>query len=615
MRTKIDKIINQYPVNYSQRIMTAHQDVVDWVEENKLTSSEKFMTKMYTAYYGVSDECSHGNKRNIDTWAGGLKYCGGCTTCACRLEDFRKDGISISKEAAEGQIRKLVNEKPKHFSKMISHRPELYDHVSACYGSTLPEKIYHFLNKNVDVVCGHGNLQKFKTIYDGYVSCGKPDCICINEKRSASCIKSIAAIPKEKKELSKAKRASTNLLKYNHINAGQSDHARAQHKLFYSNPDNVTLAVEKVKKTKAERYGDANYSNIDKIKNHWDSIPAEYWVSRYNNESYLILCDPTQLEKLTKEYSEFEIAEQLNVNVSVVYSWANKFNLRSKYESASEKLLRHKITSLLPSSTKVLCNKRTLIDCRKEIDIYIPSMKTAFEYNGLYWHHDLIPHVSEDYHYKKYADSLSAGFNLVTIFSDIMRLRPSAVMHIVREKLGMNSRSSAIDGCTIFEEYDPLEINQFYENYHFDAISGGDTTICLKNGSDIKAAMTFEQTDARTYELKYYATTGEVSGASKSLLDYFIKKYKTDTIYGYADHSYSNGGFYSKLGFDEVCFSGIDYFYVAGREEIRLSREEFEVIMVNDGYSVDEDFHALAVDRGLLRVWDCGKTLWKLKCR
>lgn len=126
--------------------------------------------------------------------------------------------------------------------------------------------------------------------------------------------------------------------------------------------------------------------------------------------------------------------------------------------------------------------------------------------------------------------------------------------------------------------------------------------------------MTFEQTDDRTYELKYYATTGEISGASKTLLDYFIKKYKTDTIYGYADHSYSSGGFYSKLGFSEVCFSGIDYFYVVGREEIRLSRGEFAVIMIDEGHSVDEDFHELAVDRGLLRVWDCGKTLWKMEC-
>lgn len=463
MRTKIDELIKQYPVNYTQRIIADHRDVIEWVEVNKLTTSEKFMTKMYTAYHSVSDECIHGNKRGIETWAGGLKYCGGCSTCPCRLEDFKKNEASISEEDATIQIRNLVSEKPKHFSKMISYRPELYEHVSTCYGSSLPEKIYHFLNKNVNVVCDYGNLQKFKSIYDGYVSCGKSDCICINEKRSVSCIKSIAAIPSEKKELSKAKRAYTNLLRYNHINAGQSDYARSQHRLFYSNPNNVKLAVEKVKKTKIERYGDENYSNIEKIKNHWNNLPAEYWVYRYNNESYLILCDPTQLEQLMKEYSEFKIAEQLNVNVSVVYSWANKFNLRSKYESASEKLLRNKITSLLPPNTKVLCNKRTLIDCRKEIDIYIPSMNTAFEYNGLYWHHDLIPHVSKDYHHKKYADSLSAGFNLVTIFSDIMRLRPSAVMHIVREKLGMNSRLGAIDECAIFEEYDPLVINQFYK--------------------------------------------------------------------------------------------------------------------------------------------------------
>ena len=53
---------------------------------------------------------------------------------------------------------------------------------------------------------------------------------------------------------------------------------------------------------------------------------------------------------------------------------------------------------------------------KRELDIYLPELKLAIEYNGVYWHNELALH--SDYHLNKTKDCLDKGIKLVHIFED-----------------------------------------------------------------------------------------------------------------------------------------------------------------------------------------------------
>ena len=134
MKDKIDELIARYPVNYSQRIVADHPDVVEWVEKNTKSDNPIFMVRMYSAYHDRPEVCPSGIKRHVETWKGGFKYCGGVEKCKCRMDEFAASGKSITEEEAVQIVQQFVSEKPKHFAKLVSHRPELYEHVQRCTG-------------------------------------------------------------------------------------------------------------------------------------------------------------------------------------------------------------------------------------------------------------------------------------------------------------------------------------------------------------------------------------------------------------------------------------------------------------------------------------------------
>lgn len=65
-------------------------------------------------------------------------------------------------------------------------------------------------------------------------------------------------------------------------------------------------------------------------------------------------------------------------------------------------------------SGEILLNSRKIIS--KELDIYLPDVKIAIEYNGIYWHSDEFK--QSNYHYKKTNECLSKDIILIQIWED-----------------------------------------------------------------------------------------------------------------------------------------------------------------------------------------------------
>lgn len=127
---------------------------------------------------------------------------------------------------------------------------------------------------------------------------------------------------------------------------------------------------EKTKQTKKERYGDENYNNSEQIVKTQIALYGGLW----GNKSY-------HTSKGEKEVLDY---------------------VKSIYNGT---IIENDRTQMKPNA------KNKWID-NHELDIWLPDIKTAIEYNGTYWHS--LPNLIESDHFKK-VQCESKGISLITI--------------------------------------------------------------------------------------------------------------------------------------------------------------------------------------------------------
>jgi hypothetical protein len=97
-----------------------------------------------------------------------------------------------------------------------------------------------------------------------------------------------------------------------------------------------------------------------------------------------------------------------------------------------------------------------------------------------------------------------------------------------------------------------------------------------------------------------------IGGASK-LLSYFIKTYKPKSILTFANRRYSQGNLYKQLGFKFIENTKPNYYYFLAGDIKRLNRFKFRKdVLVREGYDKDKSEHEIMLERGYLRIYDCG---------
>ena len=123
--------------------------------------------------------------------------------------------------------------------------------------------------------------------------------------------------------------------------------------------------------------------------------PSLPWKSKEKLENYL------KHNFGNKKPSLQEVAKSLNLAICTIGRVINEFNLRtyiSYYENYGENSLREFISQFI----EVFPEEYYISDKEGKyygIDIYIPSKKIGFEFNGTYWHSELFK--NSQYHQKK----------------------------------------------------------------------------------------------------------------------------------------------------------------------------------------------------------------------
>lgn len=516
--------------------------------------------------------------------------------------------------------------KPRHFVQILKRNKELMEYVELHTKnlglSSLLEKLFYVAYEQNNI-CPKGNIKPLKT-FNGYSFCGRANtCECAKNSVSNSVSLTKSLYTEKEKDAINVKREKTTLELYGVKNVGQIEDAKLKHREFYNNEIKVSAVVQGIKETKKEKYGDENYNNRDqaektcmeryKVRNPWSLNKDK------QNPLLIYLKDKEKLIDLFPKYSVQEIAEKLNVHTQTVYHYLNLYEFRDPYQSTFEKEIIFYLEEL--GITNIVSNTRKII--KKELDIYLPDYNLAIEYNGLYWHHEGVSHITKQYHYDKFKKCEEKGIELFSIFGDSWEKNKDIWKEKIKFKLGKCDKKVFARNTTIVE-LSPADTRYFLEKYHIQGYCTSSICYGLEYNNEVVAIMTFSKPrfnigknrGENAYELVRFVTSCSIPGGASKLLSHFIKAYNPNVVYSYSDNTYSNGNLYKVLGFTLEHEYKAGYWYFSPEKKKSYHRSNFtKYKLVDQGFDQGLTESEIMYNRGFLRIWDCGNRTWILELK
>ena len=404
-------------------------------------------------------------------------------------------------------------------------------------------------------------------------------------------------------------------------------------------PQQSNEVFQKGKDTKLKLYGDENYTNIEKAKitnleKYGVEFPAmnsiiqekmvksskNYYKAKilnsynniisYNSDSYEFPCD------CGKEHTF-----QINYKLMWTRSTSNTIlcticNPISKNISGLEIELKNFISDNY-SGNILISNKKIISPL--ELDIYIPDLKLAFEFNGLYWHSEV--NKENNYHLNKTELCEQQGIQLIHIWEDDWLYKKNIIKSIILSKL-KKTKSIYARKCEI-RELNNILYRKFIDDNHIQGYINSKIKIGLFYENELVGLMTFgnlrvamgkKTTNKNEYELLRFCNKlniNVIGGASK-LFNYFIKNYNPEKITTYADRSISQGKLYETLGFEYIGKTQPNYYYII--DNIRYHRFNFRKdILIKQGFDSNKTEHEIMIERKIFRIYDSGNLKFNYK--
>jgi len=406
--------------------------------------------------------------------------------------------------------------------------------------------------------------------------------------------------------------------------------------------NNLVSKKNKTKETLIEKYGDENYVNVNKMKEtniirygnvcsvHNDLISKNIKENRnkhkFDRISKIIEkedCEIIDVDsqknyklKCNKCNNEFVIDNQ-------TFYLRNKHNVQiclkcnpSISYSISENLLFDFIKENY--SGEILENSRQIIS-PYELDIYLPELKLAFEFNGLYWHNEL--YKENNYHLNKTNKCEGQGIHLIHIYEDDWMFKQDIVKSRI---LNLLDKSEVIYGrkCEI-KEVTSKESKQFLKENHLMGSSVDKIRLGLYFKDELVSLMTFGKlrknlgfvSKEGSFELIRFCNklNHSVIGGANKLFKYFKEHYNPIEIISYADRSWTmNNGksIYDRLKFSLLNKTSPNYHYINNR--VRMNRFGYRKdVLVKEGYDKTKTEHEIMLDRKIYRIYDSGQLKFK----
>lgn len=282
-------------------------------------------------------------------------------------------------------------------------------------------------------------------------------------------------------------------------------------------------------------------------------------------------------------------------------------------ESKGELELYEHIKSLYKG--EIIKNDRIILE-GKEIDVYVPHLGIAFEFNGIYYHSELF--IGKDKVLNKKNLLEEKGISLINVWEDEWDLKKEIIKSRISSIFGLNEKIYGRK-CEI-KEITGREEREFLIKNHIQGYVPSAIKMALMKDGEIVSLMTFggyrkslgKNSEEGEYELLRFCNklnTSVVGGASK-LFEAFIKKYSPKKVISYQNNSWNTGNLYSNLGFEQIGITKPNYYWAKGN--IRFNRFNFRKDkLVKEGYDRNKTEWEIMEERGYYRIWDLGNIKWE----
>lgn len=257
---------------------------------------------------------------------------------------------------------------------------------------------------------------------------------------------------------------------------------------------------------------------------------------------------------------------------------------------------------------------------RKHLDIYLPKLKIAIEYNGIYWHSENGgASKTMNYHLDKHKACEKLDIRLIQITDAEWVQKCDKLKSLIHTMLGLNT-VTVFARKTKVVELDATTSKTFQTKYHLQGSHGARHHYGLELDGEIVCVMTFSKCrfgNKYDWELvRFVVKEGHnvVGGASK-LFKYFTRLH-SGTVVSYSDNRFFSGGMYGKLGFEYSHESTPNYHYFMGynlpsvKMESRNKYQKHKLSKVLESFDPQMSEKVNMFNNGYDRIWDCGNKVW-----
>jgi len=253
-----------------------------------------------------------------------------------------------------------------------------------------------------------------------------------------------------------------------------------------------------------------------------------------------------------------------------------------------------------------------------ELDIYYPEKQLAIEFNGSHWHSEVMcePEKAKLKHLRKTRKCQSKGIRLIHIFEHQWYAREKQFVSFIRNSLGCNQNKIMARKCSV----DNSDAKEFIENNHiqglkrnppngkyFNLIYGGEVVAStLAAGHHRKS----NESSIVLSRMCFKSGVNIAGGANKMFkaMTQWAKEEGYNKIISWSDNAWTEGRIYETLGFIMEEEMSPDYFYwdMANKCYKTKQSQQKKATGCPEGMT-ERDW---CIERGLYRIWDCGKKRW-----
>lgn len=254
----------------------------------------------------------------------------------------------------------------------------------------------------------------------------------------------------------------------------------------------------------------------------------------------------------------------------------------------------------------------------RELDIFIPSLSMAIEYDGLYWHSEKNG-KDKNYHLQKLEMCKTKNIKLLHIFEDEFIFKKDIVLAKITHLMHMDNNLSKIMGrkCVV-RQITYEESLKFLDLYHIQGGVKASIYLGAYYNKELIAVMTFKKENDKKWELTRFSSNFKYicQGIGGKMFKYFVRNYNPYEVKSFADRRWTvdeTNNIYIQLGFKFEKYIRPDYKYIVNGKRLHKFNFRKQILHKKYGFPLTMTETEMANELGYDRVWDCGliKYVWK----